>query len=81
MSGKLTVTIWKAALTHDVCTFSTMDPQFIATLSSFKVYKSAIRMNEGKFPVWNETFSFEILGEDMLRIDLLHEKILVNNLV
>jgi hypothetical protein len=77
MYGTLSVTVIKAALTHDVCTFSTMDPQFIATLSSTKVYKSSIKMNEGKYPMWNETFTFNVQGETMLTIDILHEKTLV----
>ena len=71
---KINCTVIKAIMINDVCTFSTMDPYFVAKLSEDKTYKSSVRNNEGKYPMWNEGFSFDINGEDELVIEIYHEK-------
>lgn len=81
MNGKITITVYKAVLTKDVCTFSTMDPYFICSLSSAKTYKSRIRKNEGKYPSWNETFTFDINGELGLITQVYHEREMVLTLI
>jgi hypothetical protein len=72
--GKITVTVNKAILSYDACTFQTMDPYFIATLTSLKAYRSKVRENEGKYPIWRETFEMEYSGEEKLSLDVYHEK-------
>lgn len=74
--GKITITIEKSILTYDACTFSVMDPWFYAFLpeSTLKNYKSQVKKDQGKLPIWNETFSFDINKEKMLSIEVCHEK-------
>lgn len=76
---KLNFFVIKAIMINDVCTFSTMDPHFVATLAdnSRKSYKSTVRNNEGKYPTWNEGFNFvidDLEKEHELSIQLFHEK-------
>jgi hypothetical protein len=74
MSDKVSITVTKAILTRDVCTFSTMDPFFIAAYDTTSTYKSKLLNNAGKYPVWNETFVFDYTGKDHVSIDIYHEK-------
>lgn len=77
--GKISITVYKANLTHDVCTFSTMDPYFIAYMQEKKnyAYISQIKKKAGKYPLWNETLTFDNLGEKCLVFEVLHEKDLI----
>ncbi len=72
MKGILRTQICRANLTRDVYLFQIMDPYFIASVSSNKVYTSSIKENQGKFPIWNEEFTFNTEnGETELLIKIL----------
>lgn len=74
MSGKIIITVNKAILTKDVLTFGTMDPHFVAQISPRKTYKSEAKTNEGKYPIWKESFSFSHdENETTIEIDVFHE--------
>lgn len=79
--GKIDATVEKAILTHDACTFGTMDPYFYMFLSSVKSHKSKERRNEGKYPLWNETFIYELDDEKLITINVYHEKTLVKSYI
>src|SRR3569833_868278 len=72
--GKLIITVNKAILSYDACTFGTMDPYFVAGLSTTKSYRSFVRKDEGKYPIWKETFELEYANEDKLSFDVYHDK-------
>jgi hypothetical protein len=78
MSVKITITITKAVLLRDVCTFSTMDPYFVASYGN-NSFKSKVLNNAGKYPVWNETFVFDYGNLDVVSIDVFHEKEVIGN--
>ena len=66
----------KAYLIRDVCTFSSMDPYFIASISNTKQFKSQKKKNEGKYPLWNEGSIFNYSqGETEIKFELFHDKI------
>lgn len=72
--GNLNIFVGKAILTKDLCTFGTMDPYFTVSLSPYKVYKSTIRTNEGKFPIWNESCILQYENEPTLEVAVYHDK-------
>lgn len=52
-----------------------MDPHFVASINELKKYKSSVRNNEGKYPMWNENFIFPVDESDEdLTIELFHGK-------
>jgi len=71
------IQVINARLTKDVCVFSAMSPYFTAHLTNEKLYISKQKINEGKFPVFNECFKFLYLNEDILHINLFHTNKLV----
>jgi hypothetical protein len=71
--SKISITVIKASLTRDVCTFSAMDPYFLANHLG-KEYKSKVLNSAGKNPTWNESFGFDITPKDYISIDILHDK-------
>jgi hypothetical protein len=77
--GKISITVSKANLTHDVCTFFTMDPYFMAYMQEKKnyAYISQVKKKAGKYPIWNETLTFDNFGEKCLVFEILHEKELI----
>jgi Ca2+-dependent lipid-binding protein len=72
--GKFIVTVNKAILTYDACTFGKMDPYFVCLLTSVKSYRSKAKKDEGKHPMWMETFALEYAGEQNLSINIYHDK-------
>jgi Ca2+-dependent lipid-binding protein len=69
MNGVLKLQVIKANLVQEVFPPQTMNPFFIASVSSSKIYRSNIRNNEGKYPLWNEESQFQINnGENDLSI-------------
>lgn len=76
-SGKLTINILRANLTRDVCSFGSMDPSCTLRLSLNKVYNSAVKSNEGKYPIWNEVAVFNVENEITLKIEVNHQKEIV----
>lgn len=69
---KINIKVINATLTKDVCILTAMSPYFTAKLSNEKIYKSKKKLNEGKFPLFNEIFSFPYNNEDILTINLFH---------
>jgi hypothetical protein len=76
-SGKLTIIILRANLTRDVCSFGSMDPSCTLRLSHIKMFKSSVKSNEGKYPIWNETAVFVVENEITLKVEVNHEKEIV----
>lgn len=74
MYGNLTITVLRASLSKDICTFATMDPVFKASISPYKFYVSSERTNEGLYPLWNETFTFNLEGEPTVSFEIMHNK-------
>lgn len=73
MTGKIFISVKKAQIFKDMLIFGIMNPYFIAKLSDEKTYKSQVRQHEGKFPMWNEYFSFDHeIGEDSIEISIFH---------
>lgn len=77
-SGVLEVKVEKAILKKDVCVVSTMDPYFVASLQDGQTFRSKVKYNEGKLPIFNESFTFVTnLMSPCLSISVYHEKILI----
>lgn len=58
-SGVLTMKICDAILIRDTEAMGLMDP-FISIEYNNHVYRTQVKVNAGKTPVWNETFEFTI---------------------
>ena len=80
-SGKLRVTICEAKLTRDTEMFSKMDP-YCTMFYKNKSYKTNVKNEAGKKPVWNQTFEiaiqnvsdaikFEVRDQDIMSTDLI----------
>ena len=67
------ITIDKACLTHDVCIFGTMDPYAVLTIEG-NPYTTSIKLNEGKFPIWNHTFSFKNFKAGKFPVKVMHKQ-------
>lgn len=76
--GKLTIYLINAKLTRDVCTFGSMDPSCTLTLSPTKIFHSTAKMNEGKYPLWNEIALFDVNYEKVLKVEVYHQQEIVN---
>jgi hypothetical protein len=75
----LIVTVIKANLNKDVVLLGSMDPYFLAKINGTILYKSSERSYEGKFPLWNEKFTFNYDKQQYLTLEIYHSKKLVNN--
>lgn len=64
IAGNLTITVKKAELTHDTETFGKMDPYVTWTYEGH-VYKTTVKDNAGKKPVWNEVFNLSVAKKDI----------------
>ena len=69
----VTFVVVKAILQKDCLTFGTMDPHFVAKTQSGDTYKSKVRKNEGKYPVWNEGAKWEIKNNKVISFEVFHE--------
>ena len=72
LSGKLIVDVKCAFLTKDLCVHGKMDPYCIVKLNSSKSFKTKVKTDEGLIPVWDETFIFDVAGENTLQVEVYH---------
>ena len=56
--GLLKVTVCSANLTRDTEMVGNMDPFCEISIGGEKVYKTAVKDEAGKTPVWNEEFDY-----------------------
>ena len=64
-SGRLQLTVVEARLTRDTEFFGKMDP-FCQVEYRQQKFKTKVKQNAGKTPVWNETFTVDVkyIGDD-----------------
>jgi hypothetical protein len=74
MSTTFKIKVNKAILTYDCCSFSTMDPFFMAYFDvRNNPFRSSVCKNGGKYPSWSESFNLQFKGERCLTIEVFHE--------
>ena len=70
MSGNLIVKPVSGKLTHDTEVFGKMDP-FVTLKLGTEKYQTKVHTDAGKYPSWNETFSFrKAPGVDIMEIEV-----------
>ena len=52
-----------AQLTRDTETFGKMDPQVLVHIGG-AAYRSSVAENQGKTPFWNDTFTYQVKGNE-----------------
>ena len=64
--------ICKANLSRDVCYFSQMDPYCIFTVDG-KAFKTDVKENSGKYPMWNQTYTFSSITNTDFPLSVYHD--------
>lgn len=79
MSIKTNILVCKAKLLKDISEIKSMDPYFIAKCSNNQSFTSKKRKHEGKYPMWNEYFTFNTNINDNIIIEVRHSNELIGS--
>ena len=65
----LNVRVLQAKLTRDTDLFSKMDPYVILKIGEY-VIKTSTKKDAGKFPTWNELYTFFVKKNETLKFEV-----------
>ena len=69
MSNIINIRILQAKLIRDTDVFSKMDPYVILYIGEY-VIKTSTKKEAGKYPVWNELFTFFVKPNELLKYEV-----------
>jgi hypothetical protein len=73
MQGVLEITIIRAFLSREICSYTSMNPYFFAYMENNKSHLSKPHFNGNHSPYWEHTFRFQIDNQIFLYVDIMHE--------
>lgn len=77
---QVTVSVVSARSLYDTNVFSKMDPYVKVTMGG-QIYKTRTAKNQGKTPTWNQTFTFDYVGESTIRFQVFDNDVMSDDYI